>query len=278
MIISIIHKYYYNLTEVERKVADYVLENSQEVVRMTVSELARRCNVAPSAVIRFCKAINISGFSELKIMLASQIKTENELLPKPTIEDEQELKSIVNKVFTAGAQAISDTEKIIDINKIERIVSVLSKAKRICIFAVGTSSIVANDVQYRLSQLGFWATAYTDVLFMNVTAVNLTPHDVVIAVSHSGRTKAVVDAVRHSKKSGAKTIAITSFCDSILYKECDISVSVFADEINYPVEAVSARLAHMCLMDAITMSLTTYAKGFPNRINARNKILEEIRY
>jgi DNA-binding MurR/RpiR family transcriptional regulator len=139
--------------------------------------------------------------------------------------------------------------------------------------------VIAVDAQYRLSQLGLWAAAYTDILFMNVSASNAGPEDVVLAISHSGRTKAVVDAVRSAKKSGAKVLSLTSFADSPLYRESDLSVAVYADETNYPVEAVSARLSHLCLVDAITMILATKNfDSFAKHIHSRNQILENIRY
>lgn len=278
MITDDIKKYYYDFTAAERKIADFVLDNKQAVTVMSVHRLAETAGAASSAVVRFCKSVGLKGFSELKIALAQECGVEKEENALPAFEHGARTETTVKKVFATGIKALSDTDNILDIEKIKNITKAIRKSKRICIFAVGTSSVVATDTQYRLSQLGFWATAYTDILFMNVTAVNLQAGDVVIAISHSGRTKAVVDAVRHAKRAGATIVAITSFSDSPLYRESDIAVSVFADEANYPVEAVSARLAHICLMDAITMSLATEDLGFPNRVKARNEILNEIRY
>jgi DNA-binding MurR/RpiR family transcriptional regulator len=278
MVTERIHKHYYILTAAERKVADFILLAPYKVINMTVNTLSSKAKVAPSAVIRFCKTVGFGGFLELKIALVQESAAFKEDTAMPAFNKGAEVKTTVHKVFETGIKTLRDTESIVDFKKIEKMTVALRKAKRIFIFAVGTSSIVATDFQYRLSQLGFWATAYTDVLFMNVTAVNLTPDDVVLAISHSGRTKAVVDAARHAKKAGATTIAVTSFSDSMLYRESDIAVSVFADEINYPVEAVSARLAHICLLDAVTMALATGIEEFPSRIKARNKILNEIRY
>jgi DNA-binding MurR/RpiR family transcriptional regulator len=117
------------------------------------------------------------------------------------------------------------------------------------------------------------------VVFMNVTAINMKEGDVAIGISHSGRTKAVVDALARAKESGATTVAITSFENAPLARNADYSVCVFADEENYPVEAVSARMAHMCLIDAFTMTLATMEYDeFEKHVTGRNRILEEIRY
>ena len=281
MIIQQIKRLYCNLTSAERRVATYVIESPQEVTRLTVHELAKNCDVASSAVIRFCKSIQLQGFSELKIELARELGSNREEQKNsiPSVEHESGTEGVVRKVFNAGMYTLQDTLDKLDFSKIEKMSEVLVHAKHIFLFGIGTSSTVVTDAQYRLSQLGLWATACTDILLMGVTAANLEEGDVVLAISHSGRTKAVVDAVRLAKKKGATVIAITSFTDSFLYKESDVAATVFADEVTYPVEAVSARVAHICLVDSLAMLLATYNyDSFANHIKSRNDILEGIRY
>lgn len=279
MITSQIQKSICVLTPAERKIAAFVLSSPKKVTRMTVYQVAESCGAAPSAVTRFCKSIQLGGFSELKIALAQEIGAARVGPQLPDFEQSDGIEGVVRKVFHTGIQTLRDTVDLLDLNAFESIVAALSDAKHIYVFGVGTSSMIAIDAQYRLSQLGLLATACTDILMMNVTAVNLGPEDVVLAISHSGRTKAVVDAVRHAKKAGAQTLAITSFLDSLLYRECDSSISVFADEVHYPVEAVSARIAHICVIDALTMALATRDfDSFADHIKARNMILSEIRY
>ena len=139
--------------------------------------------------------------------------------------------------------------------------------------------MIAVDASYRFSQLGLQAYAYSDLLYMNMMAMNLNAEDVAIGISHSGTTKSVVQAMRHAKEAGAATVAITSFEKSLLSLECDASISVYADEENYPIEAVSARIAHMCVVDALMMTLASLKKEeLSDHISMRNRALKEIRY
>ncbi len=281
MITSQIKRLYCNLTVAERKVASYVIESPQEVTGLTVHQLAEKCEVASSAVIRFCKSIQLQGFAELKIELARELGSQRDGKKRelPSVEHESGTEGVVRKVFSAGMQTLQDTLDMLDFSKVKQMSEVLVSAKHIFLFGIGTSSTVVTDAQYRLSQLGLWATACTDILLMGVTAANLEEGDVVLAISHSGRTKAVVDAVRMAKKRGATVIAITSFTDSILYRESDLAATVFADEATYPVEAVSARVAHICLVDSLAMLLATHNyDSFAEHIKSRNDILEGIRY
>ena len=281
MITSQIKRLYCNLTSAERKVATYIIESPQEVTGLTVHQLAEKCEVASSAVIRFCKSIQLQGFAELKIELARELGSNREEKKSavPSVEHESGTEGVVRKVFGAGMQTLQDTLDMLDFSKVKQMSEVLVRARHIFLFGIGTSSTVVTDAQYRLSQLGLWATACTDILLMGVTAANLEEGDVVLAISHSGRTKAVVDAVRMAKKRGATVIAITSFTDSILYRESDLAATVFADEATYPVEAVSARVAHICLVDSLAMLLATHNyDSFADHIKSRNDILEGIRY
>ena len=281
MVTQQIKRLFCDYTSAERKVATYVLESPQEVTGLTVHQLAEKCGVASSAVIRFCKTIQLQGFAELKIELARELgsKREEQKNTIPTVGLESGTEGVVRKVFQSGMDTLQDTLDKLDFSKIEKMSEMLVNAKHIFIFGLGTSSTVVLDAQYRLSQLGLWATACTDILLMGVTGANLEKGDVVLAISHSGRTKAVVDAVRLAKKKGATILSITSFTDSYLYQESDVAATVFADEATYPVEAVSARVAHICMVDSLAMLLASYNyDSFAQHIKSRNDVLEGIRY
>ena len=281
MVTQQIKRLFCDYTSAERKVATFVLENPQEVTGLTVHQLAEKCGVASSAVIRFCKTIQLQGFAELKIEMARELgsKREEQKNTVPAVEPGSGTEGVVRKVFQSGMDTLQDTLDKLDFSKVEQMSQMMLKAKRIFLFGLGTSSTVVLDAQYRLSQLGLWATACTDILLMGVTGANLEKGDVVLAISHSGRTKAVVDAVRLAKKKGATILAITSFNDSFLYQESDVAATVFADEATYPVEAVSARVAHICMVDSLAMLLATHNyDSFAQHIKSRNDVLEGIRY
>jgi DNA-binding MurR/RpiR family transcriptional regulator len=168
---------------------------------------------------------------------------------------------------------------MLDFSNIMEMAKRLVSARRIFIFGVGTSSVIAADAAYRLSQLDIQAYAYTNILQMGVMAKNMKEGDVALGISHSGMTRAVVDTMRAAKQAGALTVALTSFEKSLLYKESDYSICVYADEKNYPVEAVSARVAHLCVIDALMLTIASYNyDDYVKHILLRNAALDNIRY
>ena len=168
---------------------------------------------------------------------------------------------------------------MLDFSNIKTMAEKLASAKRIFVFGVGTSSVIAVDAAYRLSQLDVQAYAYTDILQMGVMAKNMKDGDIAFGISHSGMTKAVVDTMRSAKQAGATTMALTSFAKSFLYNESDYSICVYADEKNYPVEAVSARVAHICIIDALMLTIASFNyDDYIKHISLRNAALDNIRY
>lgn len=279
MILAQIHNKYNILTETEKKIASYILHNPELVTKMTVKELAANCDTVQSAVIRFCKSIGIEGFADLKLELARETVVAEMPENLPAFSRNDSTEALFQKVFSSGIRTLKDTLSMLDFEQLEKIIHHLLNSKNVYIFGIGTSSTVAMDAGYRFAQFGIPAHACTDQLFMNVLGGNLKPGDVAFGISHSGQTKAVVDALRRAKAAGAVTIALTSFADSLLSRESDFSICVYADEKNYPVEAVSARVAHICVIDALMMTLgTKHGESFEKHISARNNALKDIRY
>ncbi len=279
MILAKIHNKYASLTETEKKIADYVLRHPLQVTGLTAKELAANCDTVQSAVIRFCKSIEVTGFAALKLILARESAPQESTNVLPAFSRWDDTETIFRKIFASGIRTLKDTLSMLDFGKIEEIVALLSHARNVYIFGVGTSSTVATDAGYRFSQFGIPAHACTDQVFMNVLAGNLKEGDVAFGISHSGQTKTIVDTLRRAKKAGASTIALTSFADSLLSQESDLAISVYADEKNYPVEAVSAQVAHICVIDALMMALgTRQGDTFEEHIAIRNEALKDIRY
>lgn len=277
MIIAQIHNTFENLTQTEQSIADYILKFPEKCTNMTAKELADVCGTVPSAVNRMCKSIGIQGFAKLKIALASAIARDGK--DNTPFNQEDNEKTIFNKVFNSGINTIKNTYQMLDFLNIKTMAEKLASAKRIFVFGVGTSSVIAVDAAYRLSQLDVQAYAYTDILQMGVMAKNMKDGDIAFGISHSGMTKAVVDTMRAAKKAGATTMALTSFAKSFLYNESDYSICVYADEKNYPVEAVSARVAHICIVDALMLTIASYNyDDYVKHISLRNAALENIRY
>ena len=271
---------YGSLTHSEKRVANIILTDPIGITKKSVKEIAAEASVAPSAVIRFCKKTGVDGLLELKNALIEEFtKGEDKFQQALPISQGDSISDIVSKTFQLGENTLRNTLKMLDFQEIERIIEKIIVANRVVCFGVGTSSVIATDAHYRFSQLGISCSYCSDILFMNVTTANLTENDLAIFISHSGQTKATVDAMRQAKEKNATTVAISSYSNSLLAKESDHAIIAFSDAINYPVEAVSASIAHMCIVDSLMMAIAKKKfNALPEFMTTRNKALTNIRY
>lgn len=275
--LAAIRNHYNTLTRLERRLADYILGNSASVVTMSVAALSEASGVAGSAVIRFCKTMGYTGFSQFRLTLAMELASRPAQI-MPSLHSTDTAREIADKVFDCSIRTLRNTISLLDFPILDKLVDTIMHADRICIFGVGTSSPVAEDAEYRFLQLGYPASSYKDILFMPIAALNMKKGEVAIAVSHSGRTTATLEALQLAGEQGASTVAITSYCKSPLAEIADFPLIAYPDDSNYPVEAVSARLAHMCILDTLSVILTM--RGGSNasgHLQNRDIILEKIR-
>ena len=270
---------YLSLTGAEKCIADFITNNSEAVTHMSVAELAERAGAAKSAVIRCCKSLGFDGYSELKINLAGELSKNKELNYIPYIYPEDNSGDIMEKIFSANIKTLHDTIDKLDRNILNDTVELMKGANMIYIYAIGTSSGIAADFQYRLMQIGYNALCVTDVPAMKISTLNIKKGDVAIGISHSGRTVATIEALKLARENGAKTVCITSHPQSEITKHSDYPIEIYCDEINYPMEAISARIAHISVIDTITIALS--AMDFDNAIKRSKRtheLINTIRY
>ncbi len=133
------------------------------------------------------------------------------------------------KVFRESYAAISNfISQVLDFLKedevekfIDLLVSTYESNRKVLVIGAGRSGLVGKAFAMRLMHLGF------SVYVLGETIVpSLSPGDVVVAISGSGRTKLVVTASEVAKSVGAKVVALTTFLDSPLSKLADLVVQL----------------------------------------------------
>ena len=270
---------YHTLTAAEQTIADYILQNSQEVIHMPIDALARNAGVAKSAIIRCCKSLGFDGYSDLKIALAMELSQHKKLNYNPYIDPQDDAGTILDKVFSANVKTLHDTSDKLNREVLQKAVDVLDKAGIIYIYAIGTSAGIANEFQYRLMQIGKTALCIQDVPTMKVSSLNIKEGDVAVGISHSGRTIATIEALQLAAAKGAETICITSYPKSEITKSSRLAIEIYSDEIDYPMEAISSRIAHLSVIDVLTIALS--ARNYDaalERARETHELVNTIRY
>lgn len=251
--LSLIRSQIPTLNESEGKVANWVLQNPEQVIHISMAQIAQECNVSDTTVLRFCRNVGFRGFTHLKIMLAQDLARPDQIVLE-SVDETDEPESIVRKVFLTNMQAIKDTLEVLDMEDLKKAVDAISNAKRIAIIGVGTSGPIVELAAHKFFRLGLNVHAYTDSYLQLMYVSLLGPGDVVIGVSQSGSSTDPVITMEHAKRNGAFTIVITGNINSPLTKHADITYLSVSNENRS--EVIASRVAQTTILDAIYVLLS----------------------
>lgn len=249
-VLPILRSVYQDLTKSEQRIASYIMENAARIMEQTIPELAGNTKSSEITISRFCKKLGFSGLQALKIALAAELSNAGEMEFRE-IGDKDTDEQVAAKVFQNIMDGLQDTLKILDFQQVAKAVQVLQKARRVAVYGYGNSATVCQDIETRFMRFGMVIQAYADMSQQLTSASLLTKEDVVIAVSHTGATIKLLEAVRVAKRAGAAVIVITSYAQSNLAKLGDVVLTGMGREVHYSSESVASRLIHMAITDVL---------------------------
>ncbi len=248
--------------ESERKIGTYIIQHTAEVVDMTVGELAQACGVSDASVSRFCKKIDMKGFHHLKITLAKEISErgkdrDEEVSNHISVNDiDQSLKNILANKVTEITQTVS----MMDTKQLHKILNLLNTAKTVQFFAVGNTIPVAIDGAFKLNQIGIPAVSGTIWETQIGYTYNMTSDDVVIAISNSGESTAVLRALEAARSAGATTISITNSEKSSAAQLSDYHITTATREKLFLDGYCFSRVSATTVIEILYLFLTSMRK------------------
>ena len=264
-----IQSQYSTLSKVGKRIADYILADPVHITSISIQQMAAELDIAESSIIRFCKIVGCAGFSEVKLLLAKYSPKSVRTIFEDLSETDS-ISTISESVFSRNIDTLERALQLLDFEKIEQAVGVLSRAENILILGVGASGTIAEDFYIRLMRIGIRAVSLTDSHLMQIQASQCGPDTAVIAISHTGKTREIVSAVRTARECGAPTIGITGYPDTSLKEVSDICLELYSPEQLF----VSPRVAQFSLIDTLYVSLAIRRKdSVVQNIERMNEVL-----
>ncbi|MFB3163860.1 MurR/RpiR family transcriptional regulator [Neobacillus sp. 179-J 1A1 HS] len=242
------------LRDSEKKIIEFIEQNQEEIIHLSITEVAERSETSESSVVRLCKRLGYKGFQDLKINLAKEvIAPEKQILE--VIEKGDDLVTIKKKIFQSNIQALYDTLEVCNDDEIRKAVEAISKARLIEFYGTGGSGTVALDAHHKLLKLGIKSFAYNDPVLQAMSASVLTNEDVVIGISHTGSNTDVLAALKLAKEAGATLICITNSSKSPITNISDIVLQSASKESLFRTDAFSSRIAQLTIIDLLVAAV-----------------------
>ncbi|MGW1682458.1 MurR/RpiR family transcriptional regulator [Saccharopolyspora sp. NPDC002376] len=241
------------LARAEQRVANIVLADPASISRRSITEVAEAAGTSETTVTRFCKAIGVGGYPDLRIALAAdtaRTSTRDRELGSDIAPDD-DIRQIIEKVGYADAKAVEETADQLEAAVLEPLVDDVSQARRIDVYGVGASAFVALDLQQKLHRIGLTCFAWSDTHNALTSAAVLREGDVAIGISHTGATTETVEALREARRRGATTAALTNFARSPITEVADHVLTTAVRETTYRSGAMASRIGQLTVIDCL---------------------------
>ena len=218
-----------DLTRSGRTVAEYLVQHAAEAQYLSISSLARECNVAEATVFRFCRSLGFEGYHEMRIALA-QANATGAMVNQRELDPEASTATLCEHASGLFMTAINGTQNALSPEAVDRAAKMLHEAHQVFCLGQGGSMLLANDLCARFAGISNKFRTAGDNHLQIMAAGLMTEADVVLFISYSGATRDMLETLRAAKTSGAKIILITHYEDSPGAKLADVVLLCGAQE------------------------------------------------
>ena len=264
-----INEYYKTFTKQEKKLADFLLKNINEASVLTISESSKKSGVSCSTINRFAITLGYKGFKEF---IRDMYHEANSLPVQENVYEinhenplNMDIDTVIKVVCNLNIESIRNSLMMLEETKVLKAIEAIHKAPRVVVYALSGSVAPALDLKFKFQRLGINCEVYDNPHSLILSATTLKSKDVVIALSYTGETKEILDALKYVKENGAKIIGITMVGNNSLSKICDICIEHSSVDKGLRTYSTRSRVVQENIIDILYIGLCTKRKGFLER-------------
>ncbi|MGE4585115.1 MAG: MurR/RpiR family transcriptional regulator [Sphaerochaeta sp.] len=248
----------YNLLSKPQKcIADFILNNPSEVILLSITNLAEKCSTSEPTILRFLRKLDYTSYQVFKVNLAQEVSktTAQSSYIFEEISEHDSLLEVKQKIVHTTMQSIHDSLAILDDAALEQALQLLLESKRIITLGVGSSASIANDAYHKFSRLGLKVVCCNDPHMMSIICTHADPDEVILAFTHSGESREILDATELAKQNKVPIIVVTSYPNSSVTKLADVLLLSSTNEMRFHSDAVISRIIQLVIIDILQTSM-----------------------
>lgn len=262
----------------DARIAKKILDAPSEISAYSSQELAERCDVSQSSIIKFCQRLGYKGYPALKLALSAEIgrsDTENRI--HQDIFSDDPIGAVAEKLYTSKVSAMADTMRANAGADLEAAVQLIERANRVALFGIGGSALVALDFSWKLAKFGKPVMCEMDSHVQLANLASLDENDLLVAITQSGRTLEVRVAVDYASANGIPVLAIYGLGAKPPGFTKGITLSCIANENLVRSSSIAARTAQMAITDLLFVSVAQRLGNAAEKIAQSQMIVERLK-
>jgi len=240
----------------EYKVIQYIMDNPNQFLDMTIRDLSKVTGVSISTIVRVTKKLGTEGYYDFKIEFFKQRKQQNKInysMEEASITRRDTPYQVIQKITAIEMRISDEVKNEIDLKQIERIVEYILKAEKITLYGSGVNRHLNELFSYSLLRAGknSYVPSTWDDRFLRMRLSN--ERDVAIILSHRGNNAKYYRLMQglHQKNipiillTGSKESKMATLATEVIYinpghRFEDMANVIFTTSVSYVYDVLFA--------------------------------------
>ncbi|HWS79060.1 MAG TPA: MurR/RpiR family transcriptional regulator [Thermomonas sp.] len=245
------------MSAIERRIADFVLENAQLLRDYSSQQLANALGISQSSVVKFCQKLGFKGYPDLKLSINEAVARADSGAGV-ALADEYvgELPGPAAGLWQRKSEAEAATRLINPPEALAAATQAIGRARTVFIIGLGEDDIHARAFALRLSLLGILTVHNFDPAHMTASLSAASANDVLLVFSEHGMQPALCQLSRHFRaQQHGKVVTITRHNSNALRAHADVALLVSAHDERPHIEPLLYHSALQHLLDRVYIRL-----------------------
>ena len=238
------------MSAVERRVADFILENARLLRDYSSQQLADALGISQSSVVKFTQKLGYRGYPDLKYAVGAAIGAPDDV---PGLEAPARPES--GALWLLKGHAVEATHLINGDDVIQAAVHVISGAGKVFVFGTGDDDLRARGFSQRLAMIGIVAMHHPDLAHLSAQLALAGRGDALVLLSEHGRSPALPRVAQHMHEQGGLVISLTRHSGNALRHMADIPLAVVAHDDAAHVQSLLYQSAAQHMLDDLFLRL-----------------------
>ena len=244
------------MSAIERRIADFILENAQLLRDYSSQQLANALGISQSSVVKFCQKLAFKGYPDLKFSISEALaRADGAAIIEAATTPADRKRTLATSLWRRKSEAEEATRSINPPEAIEAATEAIGAAGRVFIIGLGEDDIHARAFALKLALLGILTVHNFDAAHMTASMSAAGASDVLLVFSEHGKQPALCQVSRYFREQGGRVISVTRHTSNALRAHADIALLVSAHDDRAHIEPLLYHSALQHLLDGLFVIL-----------------------
>ena len=258
------------MSAIERRIADFILEESHLLRDYSSQQLANALKISQSSVVKFSQKLGFKGYPDLKFSIGESIARgdagEGNGGSEAAPEDPHA--ALAESLWHSKSQAEQETRLINPPERIDAIADAIGKAGKVFIIGLGEDGIPARAFAMRLSLLDILTVHHFDAVLMTASIATASAADLLLVFSEHGQQPALCQIGRQFRERGGRVVSVTRHTANPLRAHAELALLVSAHDERAHIQPLLYQSALRHLLDMLFVLLCSNGRGRLDRLEA----------